>query len=105
LPHPIKGEGICAYLIIKKGIDRTDELISNINKHVRKEMGPIITLDRVIFVDELPKTRSGKIMRRVLRKLALGDSDVGDLSTLADSSFSTSVMIEATKTKNNPNNA
>lgn len=88
LPHPVKGEGICAFVILKKGFKGTEELSVQLNKHVRKEIGPIITLDKVAYVDELPKTRSGKIMRRVLRKLALGDTDIGDLSTLADSGFS-----------------
>jgi len=87
MPHPIKGQGIYAYVTLKVGVEKTDELKKELVAHVRKEIGPIATPDRIQFTDSLPKTRSGKIMRRVLVKIACGEADkVGDTSTLADPS-------------------
>jgi len=87
-PHEIKGEGIYAYVILKGGVDAVEEDLRKILiGHVRKEIGPIASPDHVHFVPELPKTRSGKIMRRILRKIAAGETDMeafGDISTLAD---------------------
>ncbi|MFH1652920.1 MAG: acetate--CoA ligase [Pseudomonadota bacterium] len=84
-PHEIKGQGLYAYVTLKAGITPTDELKKELVKHVRKEIGPIATPDILHFADALPKTRSGKIMRRILRKIAEGDfSNLGDISTLAD---------------------
>lgn len=86
-PHDIKGEGIYAYVILKVGSAESDELRSKIVDTVRKEIGPIAKPDYVQFVEGLPKTRSGKIMRRILRKIASGRTeDIGDTSTLADPS-------------------
>ena len=86
-PHEIKGQGIYAYVTLKKGREYTDELKKELRTHVRKEIGPIATPDMIHWAPGLPKTRSGKIMRRVLRKIASGDIDqVGDISTLADPS-------------------
>ena len=84
-PHNIKGEGIYAFVILKTGREPGDELKNELLKHVRKEIGPIAKPDVLQFADGLPKTRSGKIMRRILKKIAAGDvKDVGDTSTLAD---------------------
>jgi acetyl-CoA synthetase len=84
-PHQIKGHGIYAFVTLKEGLDKTEELKKTLNNHVRKEIGPIAQPDRIQFADDLPKTRSGKIMRRILKKIAAGDvSDLGDISTLAD---------------------
>lgn len=86
-PHAIKGEGIYAYVILKRNDDASDDLAKILTGHVRKEIGPIATPDFIQFVTELPKTRSGKIMRRILRKVAANDVDkggFGDLSTLVD---------------------
>ncbi|RZN15142.1 MAG: acetate--CoA ligase [Methanosarcinales archaeon] len=84
-PHNIKGEGIYAFVILKTGKEPSDELKNELLKHVRKEIGPIAKPDVLQFADGLPKTRSGKIMRRILKKIAAGDvKDVGDTSTLAD---------------------
>jgi len=84
-PHDIKGEGIYAFVILNVGTRETEVLRKALVEHVRKEIGPIATPDKIQFADSLPKTRSGKIMRRVLRKLASGDiEDLGDLSTLQD---------------------
>ncbi|TLM98453.1 MAG: acetate--CoA ligase, partial [Actinobacteria bacterium] len=89
-PHDIKGEGIYAYVILKGGQEATDDLRKILVGHVRNEIGPIASPDFIHFVPELPKTRSGKIMRRILRKVAAGERDMdafGDTSTLADPSI------------------
>jgi len=86
MPHDIKGQGIYAFVTLKIGVEKTDVLKKELLAHVRKEIGPIATPDKIQFADGLPKTRSGKIMRRILRKIAEGDiSNLGDTSTLADS--------------------
>ncbi|OPZ59434.1 MAG: Acetyl-coenzyme A synthetase [Deltaproteobacteria bacterium ADurb.Bin510] len=86
-PHEIKGQGIFAYVTLNTGVPKTEELRKELVQHVRKEIGPIATPDHILWADSLPKTRSGKIMRRVLRKVAAADfSDFGDTSTLADPS-------------------
>jgi len=84
-PHDIKGQGIYAYVTLMNGIADTDELRKELVQHVRKEIGPIATPDIIQWAPGLPKTRSGKIMRRILRKIAENDLDsLGDTSTLAD---------------------
>jgi acetyl-CoA synthetase len=86
-PHDIKGQGIYAYVTLNVGEGYTDELAKELVKHVRTEIGPIASPDFVHWAPGLPKTRSGKIMRRILRKIAEGKPDqVGDTSTLADPS-------------------
>ena len=84
-PHDIKGQGIYAYVTLMEGIEANDELLAELRKWVRKEIGPIATPDLIQWAPGLPKTRSGKIMRRILRKVAANDfSNLGDTSTLAD---------------------
>ena len=84
-PHDIKGQGIYAYVTLKTGNEYTDDLKGVLVKHVRAEIGPIASPDVIQWAPALPKTRSGKIMRRILRKIAEGAADqVGDVSTLAD---------------------
>ncbi|MDP2600462.1 MAG: acetate--CoA ligase [Deltaproteobacteria bacterium] len=84
-PHDIKGEGIYAYVTLKDGQPTTDALKQILKDHVRKVIGPIATPDKIQFSPALPKTRSGKIMRRILRKIAAGHmEDLGDTTTLAD---------------------
>jgi acetyl-CoA synthetase len=86
-PHDIKGQGIYAYVTLKAGVEATDELRAALVKHVRQEIGPIATPDVIQWAPGLPKTRSGKIMRRILRKIAENEPDkVGDVTTLADPS-------------------
>ena len=86
-PHDIKGEGIYAYVTLMVGEEYTDELKIELIKHVRKEIGPVATPDIIHWAPGLPKTRSGKIMRRILRKIAADDyGELGDTSTLADPS-------------------
>ncbi|HEX9860533.1 MAG TPA: acetate--CoA ligase [Nitrospirota bacterium] len=86
-PHDIKGEGIYAYVTLKEGIEPTDELKGILSGHVRSVIGPIAKPDKLQFAPGLPKTRSGKIMRRILRKIASGAiEELGDTSTLADPS-------------------
>ena len=87
MPHDIKGQGLYAYVTLKGDVEATDELKKELIKHVRKEIGPIAQPDKIQFADALPKTRSGKIMRRILRKIAENETDkLGDTSTLADPS-------------------
>jgi len=84
-PHDIKGQGIYAYVTLKLGVDPTDDLRKELVQFVRKEIGPIATPDLLQFAPGLPKTRSGKIMRRILRKIAENAPDqLGDTTTLAD---------------------
>ena len=86
-PHDIKGQGIYAYVTLMSGHDPSEELKKTLVQWVRKEIGPIATPDHIQFAPGLPKTRSGKIMRRILRKIAEDDySNLGDTSTLADPS-------------------
>jgi len=86
-PHDIKGQGIYAFVTLVAGVEKSPELIKELSQHVRNEIGPIATPDKIHFADALPKTRSGKIMRRILRKIAEGETDtgrLGDITTLAD---------------------
>jgi len=85
MPHEIKGQGLYAFITLKDGIEPGEELKKELVAHVRKEIGPIAAPDKIQFAPGLPKTRSGKIMRRILRKIAEGHPDqVGDTTTLAD---------------------
>ena len=85
MPHDIKGQGIYAYVTLNAGEEPDDAVRKELVAWVRKEIGPIATPDVIHFAPALPKTRSGKIMRRILRKIAEGDtSNLGDISTLAD---------------------
>ncbi|GAA0349635.1 acetate--CoA ligase [Morganella psychrotolerans] len=85
VPHNIKGQAIYAYVTLNHGEEPTPELYAEVRNWVRKEIGPIATPDILHWTDSLPKTRSGKIMRRILRKIATGDTgNLGDVSTLAD---------------------
>ena len=82
-PHDIKGQGIYAYVIFQEHIHDDNQLKADILQTVSRLIGPIAKPDKIQFVPALPKTRSGKIMRRILRKIAEGESDkVGDISTL-----------------------
>ena len=84
-PHAIKGQGIYAYVTLMAGEEPSEELRAELIQWVRKEIGPIASPDVIQWAPGLPKTRSGKIMRRILRKIAEGDADnLGDISTLAD---------------------
>ncbi len=86
-PHEIKGQGIYAYVTLMAGVEESDELKRELVQLVRKEIGAIATIDIIQWAPALPKTRSGKIMRRILRKVATNEVDqVGDISTLADPS-------------------
>jgi len=84
-PHDIKGQGIYAYVTLKQGVDPSDALRTELVQHVRKGIGPLAQPDVIHWAPGLPKTRSGKIMRRILRKIAADEFDaLGDISTLAD---------------------
>jgi len=87
VPHEIKGQGLYAFVTLISGIEESDELKKELIMHVRKEIGPIAAPEAIQFATALPKTRSGKIMRRILRKIAEKNTDnLGDISTLADPS-------------------
>jgi acetyl-CoA synthetase len=84
-PHEIKGEDIYCFVTLKLGVEKTEELRQELRNHVRNDVGPIATPAKVQFADALPKTRSGKIMRRILKRIAAGQvDDLGDVTTLAD---------------------
>ena len=85
MPHDIKGQGLYAFVTLNEGVEETEEIRKALALHVRKEVGPIAVPDKIQFAHGLPKTRSGKIMRRILRKIAENATDqIGDTSTLAD---------------------
>jgi acetyl-CoA synthetase len=87
-PHDIKGQGIYAYVTLNAGVAPSDEVAAALKQQVRSEIGPIATPDHIHLTPALPKTRSGKIMRRILRKIAENDfGSLGDTSTLADPSL------------------
>jgi len=85
-PDDITGEAIVAFVVLKEGVDKThhDELVRELREHVQKEIGPIARPQEIIFTDALPKTRSGKIMRRLLKDIAAGKKIEQDISTLED---------------------
>jgi acetyl-CoA synthetase len=87
MPHELKGQGIYAFITLNASVKKSDGLKKELINHVRMEIGPIATPDEIQFADALPKTRSGKIMRRILTKIAAGNVDeLGDTSTLAEPS-------------------
>ena len=92
-PHDIKGQGIYAYVTLIEGCEPSDELVAELRQWARKEIGPIATPDLLQWAPQLPKTRSGKIMRRILRKIAANDyADLGDTSTLTDPNVVTDLV-------------
>ncbi|MEZ5472336.1 MAG: acetate--CoA ligase [Marinicella sp.] len=92
-PHDIKGQGIYAYVTLVNGVDESEELRSELVQWVRKEIGPIATPDKIQWAPGLPKTRSGKIMRRILRKIAANEyENLGDTSTLAEPEVVTNLI-------------
>ncbi|MCB1214599.1 MAG: acetyl-coenzyme A synthetase, partial [Deltaproteobacteria bacterium] len=85
-PHEVKGQGIYAFITLAEGVSPSDELKKELTQHLVRLIGPIVKPDHLQWAPALPKTRSGKIMRRILRNLASGDfKNLGDTSTLADS--------------------
>jgi len=87
IPHDIKGQGLYAFVTLNEGVEESEELKKELVMHVRKEIGPIAAPEAIQFAPSLPKTRSGKIMRRILRKIAEKSTDnLGDITTLADPS-------------------
>jgi acetyl-CoA synthetase len=88
MPHPLKGQAIYAYVTLNRNVEQTQELLEDLRRHVRDEIGSHATPDAIQYASGLPKTRSGKIMRRVLKRIAVDDFDnFGDVSTLADPSI------------------
>jgi len=82
IPNELKGQVPFAYVVLRKGYEGNDELKKNLMKHVAKAIGPTARPYDVMFVDDLPKTRSGKIMRRILKNIASGEKEIGDITTL-----------------------
>jgi len=92
-PHDLKGQGIYAYVTLKAGVEPTEALRKELIAHVRHEIGAIASPDAIQWAPGLPKTRSGKIMRRILRKIAANETDgLGDTSTLADPAVVTELI-------------
>ncbi len=83
-PHEVKGEALCAFVVPAKGVVGDDAMVKELREHVAKEIGPIAKPDDIRFAEGLPKTRSGKIMRRLLRSIARGEEITQDISTLED---------------------
>jgi acetyl-CoA synthetase len=99
-PHPIKGQGIYAFVTLNTGVTKTDDLKKELVELVRSEIGPIASVDIIQWADGLPKTRSGKIMRRILKKIAAGETDnLGDLSTIADPHVIDDLIAESRRLK------
>ena len=97
-PHDVKGTGIYAYVLLNSGHQGSPELARSLRDAVRKDISPIATPDKIQFVEGLPKTRSGKIMRRILRKIAEGEPEnVGDVTTLADPAVVQDIIVGAEK--------
>src|SRR6185436_5439423 len=82
-PHEIKGQAVAAFVTVKEGVRSSPELAAELKEHVAKKIGAIAKPDEILFAADLPKTRSGKIMRRLLRDIAAGTA-LGDTTTLAD---------------------
>ena len=95
-PHEIKGQAIWAFVTLMAGIKKSVELKREIKMHVRQELGPVFLPDVVQFADALPKTRSGKIMRRILKAIASG-TDIGNVTTLADPTVVDSLLEDRKK--------
>ncbi len=95
MPHDIKGQGVAAYVTLQADTPETEELRQELVAWVRKVLGPVATPDAIYWAPALPKTRSGKIMRRILRKIAANELDsLGDTSTLADPQVVDQLIIE-----------
>ncbi|CAH2207986.1 jg24230 [Pararge aegeria aegeria] len=94
-PHPVKGESLYCFVILVEGAKFDADLVAALKKLVRNRIGAFAAPDVIQYAPGLPKTRSGKIMRRILRKIALGDENIGDTSTLADPS----VIVELFKNR------
>jgi acetyl-CoA synthetase len=88
MPHELKGQAVYAYVTLNRNVEQTPDLLEELRRHVREEIGPIAAPDMIQYASGLPKTRSGKIMRRVLKRIAADDFDnFGDVSSLADPSI------------------
>lgn len=95
-PHEIKGTSIYAFVTLNRGVEKSDELKNELIQYVRAEIGPIATPEKLQWADALPKTRSGKIMRRILKRIAAGDlENLGDTTTLADPSVVDKLVAES----------
>ncbi len=91
MPDDLTGEAVCAFVTLKQGIEPSDEIVKMLKAHVDKEIGALARPKKIIFTDALPKTRSGKIMRRLLKEIASGKTPMGDTTTLEDRSVLTNI--------------
>ena len=92
-PHPVKGQGVYAFLVLQPGVEGDDALLAELQAALRTQIGAHAKVDRFQIIPGLPKTRSGKVMRRIMRKVCEGRSDeLGDVSTLADPSVVTAII-------------
>lgn len=98
-PHPLKGECLYCFVTLREGYEFSKNLTDELKKQVREKIGPIATPDYIQYAPSLPKTRSGKITRRILRKIAKNDQDLGDISTLADPGIITQLFNSRCDTK------
>jgi acetyl-CoA synthetase len=99
-PHPIKGQGIYAYIIPLHEVSNVKQFQKEINDQLTRAIGPIARIDDAMIVSGLPKTRSGKIMRRILRKVAEGDiTNLGDISTLFNPEVVEEIIVKSNKTR------
>ena len=92
IPHELKGQVPYAYVVLRKGFTASEELKKDLIKHVSKVIGPTARPNDVLFVEDLPKTRSGKIMRRILKNIASGEKEVGDITTLKNPEIVDSIV-------------
>jgi len=97
IPHEIKGQAIYAFVTLKKGVKKTDSLKNELTSHVANEVGHVAKPEKIQFADQLPKTRSGKIMRRILKSVAKGERFGGDMSTLANPAVVKTLLNEREK--------
>lgn len=95
-PHKIKGQAIWSFVTLIQGVKKSAKLANEIRMHVRSEIGPVFQPDVIQFADDLPKTRSGKIMRRILKAIAAG-TEIGNVTTLADPSVVDKLLEERKK--------
>ncbi|GAB1608363.1 acetyl-coenzyme A synthetase, cytoplasmic-like isoform X1 [Argonauta hians] len=98
-PHPVKGECTYGFAVLNNGFEMTDNLMTELKNKVRTKIGPFAQPDFIQYAPGLPKTRSGKVMRRILRKICVGDTDFGDISTLADESVIAAILEHRCETK------
>ncbi len=93
MPHSLKGQAVYAYVTLNRNVEQSPGLLEELRRHVREEIGSLATPDKIQYASQLPKTKSGKIMRRVLKRIAADEfENFGDVSSLADPSLLTDLV-------------